>query len=551
MRHSDGSTARQAAAAVLIAVLVLGCGEKKTPRPPGAGTEPAAATSGSAAAVRGEELYAKQCASCHGAQGFGDGAAAYLLYPKPRDFSALAFRLISTDNGFPSDDDLFRTITNGMPGSAMPPWKHLSDGDRWALVHQVKKLTRDGKVARLVADGIQRAQAEEIADEQCVAGTPITLPRVRPVNDALLARGKAIYTAKCASCHDDDGRGRLKRDLEDNDGYPIFARDFTQGIFKGGAGVKDLAMRFSAGMPGTPMPSFLDQFESEDDLWAVVHYTRSFVEEGAQERVRQERRQLLAKKAVVGFGVDADAWRESDATWLALMPLAWRDDRIEGVRVQALHDGKRLALRLSWRDATKNDHQIGQRAFGDAAALQFSADADPPFFAMGARGAAVNIWHWKAVWEGDDAGFRDVEFSFPHSVWDVYQSLKEPPFGRHSAVGEFPTAAHDPLFLSGRGAGNPLSRAENPSTVEDLTAEGFGTLTSRARDEQQVRGAARWRDGEWSVVFVRNLAENGKGSVGFAAGRTLSIAFAVWDGSALDRDGQKSVTIWHRLTLQP
>ena len=34
--------------------------------------------------ARGQALYAKQCASCHGSEGRGDGPAAYLLSPKPR-----------------------------------------------------------------------------------------------------------------------------------------------------------------------------------------------------------------------------------------------------------------------------------------------------------------------------------------------------------------------------------------------------------------------------------------------------------------------------------
>ena len=32
---------------------------------------------------------------------------------------------------------------------------------------------------------------------------------------------------------------------------------------------------------------------------------------------------------------------------------------------------------------------------------------------------------------------------------------------------------------------------------------------------------------------------------------TVPVAFAVWDGSAGDRDGKKSVTIWQDLWLKP
>ncbi|MBI4322646.1 MAG: c-type cytochrome, partial [Candidatus Omnitrophica bacterium] len=66
----------------------------------------------------GRRLYEKQCASCHGLRGAGDGAAAYLLYPKPRDFTQNEFRLVSTNSMQATDEDLFLTITRGMPGSS-------------------------------------------------------------------------------------------------------------------------------------------------------------------------------------------------------------------------------------------------------------------------------------------------------------------------------------------------------------------------------------------------------------------------------------------------
>jgi hypothetical protein len=30
----------------------------------------------------------------------------------------------------------------------------------------------------------------------------------------------------------------------------------------------------------------------------------------------------------------------------------------------------------------------------------------------------------------------------------------------------------------------------------------------------------------------------------------VNVAFAVWNGSQMDRNGQKSVTIWHRLKFE-
>lgn len=41
---------------------------------------------------QGKELYKHRCAACHGEQGMGDGPAAELMYPKPRDFSLGLFK---------------------------------------------------------------------------------------------------------------------------------------------------------------------------------------------------------------------------------------------------------------------------------------------------------------------------------------------------------------------------------------------------------------------------------------------------------------------------
>jgi DMSO reductase family type II enzyme heme b subunit len=53
------------------------------------------------------------------------------------------------------------------------------------------------------------------------------------------------------------------------------------------------------------------------------------------------------------------------------------------------------------------------------------------------------------------------------------------------------------------------------------------------------------------VAFRRALAGRGAQAATLVAGRTVPVAFAVWNGSAGDRDGKKSVTIWQDLVLEP
>ncbi len=90
----------------------------------------------------GKRTYDRKCLPCHGEAGDGQGEAAYLLYPKPRNLVDARYRLVSTWDSIPSDEDLFGTISRGMPGSAMPSWAHLPEETRWGLVHYIKSFSR-------------------------------------------------------------------------------------------------------------------------------------------------------------------------------------------------------------------------------------------------------------------------------------------------------------------------------------------------------------------------------------------------------------------------
>jgi mono/diheme cytochrome c family protein len=97
-------------------------------------------TSGASAGAPGQDVYAKHCAECHGESGHGDGGAAHLLVPRPRDFTAGKYKIRTTETGSaPTDDDLIRAVSKGLYGSAMPGWETLlSDA-------QIVRLERLGR----------------------------------------------------------------------------------------------------------------------------------------------------------------------------------------------------------------------------------------------------------------------------------------------------------------------------------------------------------------------------------------------------------------------
>ena len=80
---------------------------------------------------RGRKLFQAHCATCHGAQGKGDGPAGAALNPKPADLTVMA--------GQHPDGDFAWKIANGR--GPMPAWNgQLSEKNIWDLVNFIHGL---------------------------------------------------------------------------------------------------------------------------------------------------------------------------------------------------------------------------------------------------------------------------------------------------------------------------------------------------------------------------------------------------------------------------
>ena len=84
--------------------------------------------------AHGAQLYRDNCASCHGAEGKGDGAAGKGLDPAPADFTDAARIAQRSAYG------LYNTITLGVGGTGMAAYRQLTDDDRWALAFFVSQF---------------------------------------------------------------------------------------------------------------------------------------------------------------------------------------------------------------------------------------------------------------------------------------------------------------------------------------------------------------------------------------------------------------------------
>jgi mono/diheme cytochrome c family protein len=79
----------------------------------------------------GKSLFAANCASCHGDTGAGNGPAAGALAPSPTNFHLKK----------PTEERAWEVLENGVPGTAMPPWRsQLNTDQRHALVVFVRSL---------------------------------------------------------------------------------------------------------------------------------------------------------------------------------------------------------------------------------------------------------------------------------------------------------------------------------------------------------------------------------------------------------------------------
>jgi mono/diheme cytochrome c family protein len=286
--------------------------------------------------ARGRNIYMHMCVFCHGVDGNGGGQAVEYLYPWPRDFRAGIFKFRTTPTGtLPRDEDLYRTIISGIPGTSMPAWKDaLSPQDTWALIHHIKNFSARFK---------NEPQGEKIEVGASLASSP-----------ALVARGKELFKElKCIRCHGESlkGDGELAESLMDAWKHAVFVHDITDpNYFKSGHTPEDLFRTLTSGLDGTPMGSYIHI--PEEDRWALVHYIRS----KSVKEFKEAEFETDIYSLPVGVELNADpfspVWEGVASTSLVLRPLSARREAVEFINVASVNNGEQLAIRLQWEDPT-------------------------------------------------------------------------------------------------------------------------------------------------------------------------------------------------------
>src|SRR2546426_7141354 len=193
--------------------------------------------------TKGRAVYVKWCAGCHGDGGAGDGPAASHMLPRPRDFTGAIYKIRTTASGqLPTDQDVLRSIDEGLPGTAMPAWKErLSERERRDVLAYLKTFSA------FFQDTSQHIVPLTFSKEPGGATSAEALRVGRQFYDSI----------GCWKCHGKAGRGggpsapTLKTDPRE----PVFAPGLAEKRrVPGGGGTAGIYPRAPPPAPGTPPP---------------------------------------------------------------------------------------------------------------------------------------------------------------------------------------------------------------------------------------------------------------------------------------------------------
>jgi mono/diheme cytochrome c family protein len=501
--------------------------------------------------AEGERLYAQYCSQCHGDDGAGEGIATPFLRPAPRDFTSAKYRVRSTPVGYlPTDEDLHRSIRDGLPGTGMPGFaSDLSDEQITQVMYHLKSLAPD-------------------FEDPSAYGEVVPIPEPPPFDPESIETGFAAYVeVGCARCHGEEGRGdgMSAPTLRDDWGYFIPPADLTMPwYFRGGGTREDIYRSISTGLYGTPMAGFANL--TEEQRWQIVDWivAQARATTGVEDTSRAPYGALVRAvphlEGLEGLSATEDggepglaAARElfADAP-KTLFPVvgqvvqpgrAFRPGTY-AIGVQAIYDATDIAFLVTWHNITAE-----------------TEGSNAPDLTVPPGEELVHFKNLELAGEEDEEPAETAAPADPFAVDPFATDTGVAAVGPPPGAGAFSDAIALQLPIELRdGVEKPYFLFGDPSYPVDLwfvdlanpevqVYEGRGATALSPVSGRGPEVLAGFDKGEWAVIFKqRRTPARG---VTFEEETFVPIAFSVWDGFYRERGSKRGLTRWFYVYVEP
>lgn len=483
----------------------------------------------------GKKVYFKRCVWCHGVEGGGDGPSADRLFTRPRNFIQGTFKIRTTDSGeLPLDANLIKTVTNGLPGSAMPAWgEFLKKEEIEAVIQFVKTLVQD----RDFADEDEEVNVQDFGTNPWGTEGPYHLG----VPQEAIDKGKEIFTKnKCFECHGGEGRGDGNPTMKDDWGFPIVAADWQQcwnfrGSRRDPYNPFNIVRTISTGLNGTPMPNFREQITVED-RWNIAAFVNSLCP--------RKRIDPLANKPISDFLI--------------------KSKYTEGPVSPNMDDPM-------W-EVSYDDHKVIPRA------ADYEGDQYRSYVAMAGqitRGnrnfkpKVDNLWVTSRWSPEDNAVYYLVEYhlrflstnpEFPDAVGIQWPGKLQDLFGAEKPYfiygdSKKPVDLWKAVFMA---KDYSTTNAPNPAgydldlKVHEYVGNGFDAIQEKETEPTVEVVASKYHQGKVRVLFKRALTNDNKETdVQIPSETFIPVSFMQWSGDDNEKDEHQALSTWLYTILEP
>jgi len=498
----------------------------------------------------GKRVYFTKCVWCHGVDGAGDGPGADRLWPRPRNFNQGTFKIRHTASGelplfdakkpVEAQNDLFATVTHGLPGSAMPPWEGI--------------LTEEQRLQVLSFVTTQLVKDRKFTDTKSESQTVLQMAELKPIaasEESLKKGAELIVEKKCVECHGMEGRGDGNAfNLKDDWGFSIQPANWHKcWNFRGSRqdpyNVNNIFRTFSTGVNGTPMPSFADNTTVEE-RWHIANFVNSLCERepdgkplAIDPQADKPKINFVLPSGKVEGEIPADPedelWTKRVRRFVAMGGQITHKprnfvNRIDDIWVKSLYNDKYVVFMFQWDDRTKSVAE-GKLPW---APTEVNVDVKEQEPKTGEEGSIASHQNNYTVY--NDAVAIETAIKW-----------KELP------------APIKPRYLFGSNEQFPMDivKWEADGSLRAFKGTGWDQDFEERYDyEENIKLLhSEWKNGRWTVIIQRPLGDKDEqdydSDTFFEMGQYIPTVFFAWDGHNGDAGRKMAVSAFYYTFLEP